>query len=220
MSKFYAVKTGKNPGIYTSWTECEKNVKGFSGAIYKSFTNRKEAEAFLSQNVSPLNFDNMIGVFTDGSHSKHEENGYKGFGAFCSYRGKEYLFSGNCDDMILEKYGIDPKAKISNPTLEFLAFAELLSMIYETKKDFKKYTFLFKIDYDGVRNWMNNSWSAKELYIKKIKNQCEFYIRHITAQIQIEHVPGHAGVYGNEKADQLSKSHIAINTFPELFSIL
>ena len=30
--KFYAVKSGKKTGIYTTWDECEQNVKGVKGA--------------------------------------------------------------------------------------------------------------------------------------------------------------------------------------------
>lgn len=32
--KFYAVKVGKIPGIYSTWNECEAQVKGVSGAKY------------------------------------------------------------------------------------------------------------------------------------------------------------------------------------------
>jgi len=44
MAKFYAVKKGKTPGIYKTWPDCQKQVKGFSGAVYKSFTSLEEAE--------------------------------------------------------------------------------------------------------------------------------------------------------------------------------
>jgi ribonuclease HI len=43
--KFYVVWKGRRPGIYTSWAECEAQVKGFAGAEYKSFANREMAEA-------------------------------------------------------------------------------------------------------------------------------------------------------------------------------
>ena len=43
--KFYVVWKGRKPGIYTSWLECEAQVKGFAGAEYKSFPNREMAEA-------------------------------------------------------------------------------------------------------------------------------------------------------------------------------
>lgn len=47
MTKFYAVKSGRNQGIFHSWSECEKQVKGFRGAKYKSFTSLEDAEKFI-----------------------------------------------------------------------------------------------------------------------------------------------------------------------------
>ena len=43
--KYYVVWRGRQPGIYTSWADAEKQVKGFGAAQYKSFDSRKEAEA-------------------------------------------------------------------------------------------------------------------------------------------------------------------------------
>jgi len=45
--KYYAVLKGRKTGIFTNWQECEEQVKGFSGAVYKSFKTREEAEAAL-----------------------------------------------------------------------------------------------------------------------------------------------------------------------------
>lgn len=47
-AKFYAVQEGRHSGIYTTWEEAEKQVKGFSGAVYKSFKTYIEAEEFLN----------------------------------------------------------------------------------------------------------------------------------------------------------------------------
>ena len=47
--KFYVVWAGGTPGIYTSWTDCQLQTKGYEGAKYKSFDTREEAEkAFAS----------------------------------------------------------------------------------------------------------------------------------------------------------------------------
>jgi ribonuclease HI len=43
--KYYVVWKGRKPGIFTSWAETEKQVKGFAAAQYKSFDSQKEAEA-------------------------------------------------------------------------------------------------------------------------------------------------------------------------------
>ena len=47
--KYYTVWKGVNPGVYDSWTDCQLQIKGFKGALYKSFNTREEAEhAFAS----------------------------------------------------------------------------------------------------------------------------------------------------------------------------
>lgn len=48
--KFYAVRRGRNPGIYDSWKDCSKQVNKFSGACYQAFQTKTEAEAFLASN--------------------------------------------------------------------------------------------------------------------------------------------------------------------------
>ena len=48
---FYAVKIGKNPGIYKSWKECEVNIKGFENPVYKKFEEEEEAKFFINPNT-------------------------------------------------------------------------------------------------------------------------------------------------------------------------
>jgi ribonuclease HI len=43
--KYYVVWKGRKPGIYSSWADCEAQVKGYAGAEYKSFESRAAAEA-------------------------------------------------------------------------------------------------------------------------------------------------------------------------------
>lgn len=43
--KFYVVWRGRKEGIFTSWAECQAQIQGFSGAQYKSFPSRSEAQA-------------------------------------------------------------------------------------------------------------------------------------------------------------------------------
>ena len=42
--KFYVVWNGLNPGIYHSWDDCQAQIKGVKGAVYKSFDSKEEAE--------------------------------------------------------------------------------------------------------------------------------------------------------------------------------
>ena len=41
MPAFYAVHKGRVPGVYTSWSDCEKNVKGFPNANFKKFFKQR-----------------------------------------------------------------------------------------------------------------------------------------------------------------------------------
>ena len=64
--KFYVVWEGGTPGIYTSWTECQLQTKGYEGAKYKSFSTHEEAErAFHS---SPYAYIGKNAVKTENKH--------------------------------------------------------------------------------------------------------------------------------------------------------
>jgi len=53
---YYAVKVGKNPGIYDNWSDCELNVKDLENPVYKKFDTEDEAKNFLkSSNIFPPN---------------------------------------------------------------------------------------------------------------------------------------------------------------------
>ncbi len=53
-SKYYVVWKGVEPGVYDSWRECQRQINGFEGAVYKSFSTEAEArEAYAS---SPFDY--------------------------------------------------------------------------------------------------------------------------------------------------------------------
>ena len=74
MSKYYAVKTGRINGIYTSWADCQKNVIGFKGAMFKSFSNIKDAEDYINEDISQIeNFTESLltrKIYVDAGHNK------------------------------------------------------------------------------------------------------------------------------------------------------
>jgi ribonuclease HI len=45
--RYYVVWKGRKRGIFTSWIECERQVKGFVGAEYKAYDSLPEAETAL-----------------------------------------------------------------------------------------------------------------------------------------------------------------------------
>jgi len=49
---YYAVAKGFNPGVYTNWENCKKQVNGYSGPIFKKFSSMTEAEHFIKYHNS------------------------------------------------------------------------------------------------------------------------------------------------------------------------
>ena len=52
-SKYYVVWKGRKRGIFASWAECEKQVKGYVGAEFKAFESAAEARAALTRGYEP-----------------------------------------------------------------------------------------------------------------------------------------------------------------------
>lgn len=71
-NKYYAVKKGVNPGIYKTWKECQENVIGYAGAIYKSFSTEEEAQSFMQTGASNKFYGVKVGL-TPGVYNTWEE---------------------------------------------------------------------------------------------------------------------------------------------------
>lgn len=53
--KWYVVWVGHSPGVYTSWDKAQKQINGFPGAKYKSYTSEAAAhEAFSRDHASEI----------------------------------------------------------------------------------------------------------------------------------------------------------------------
>ncbi|GME27021.1 ribonuclease h [Neofusicoccum parvum] len=82
--KFYAVKDGRKPGVYSNYNDCLAQVKGFKGAVFKSFPSVAEAEAFISgsgSNSNPEKFygvqsGRVPGVYTDWPSAQKQVTGW------------------------------------------------------------------------------------------------------------------------------------------------
>ena len=54
------------PGIYDEWSKAQEQIKGYQGALYKSFPNPKEAEQALAKGPAPYLSGNKSGAGRDG----------------------------------------------------------------------------------------------------------------------------------------------------------
>ena len=75
--KFYAVKKGYKPGIYTTWAECQEQVKSFKGALYKSFSSEEDAKIFVYGNANNASQTNNVLSETDIENLKWELYGIR-----------------------------------------------------------------------------------------------------------------------------------------------
>lgn len=48
VAPFYAVHVGRKPGIYRDWPSCDAQVKGFSGAVFRRFTDPLSAAHYVT----------------------------------------------------------------------------------------------------------------------------------------------------------------------------
>lgn len=51
-SKYYVVWKGRKTGVFTKWNVCKKQIEGFEGAQYKSFSDLEEAEKAYKRNYN------------------------------------------------------------------------------------------------------------------------------------------------------------------------
>jgi len=98
--KIYAVQKGKKTGIFNTWEECQKQINGFSGAIYKSFktTEKDLAKKFIQgdktvKSLKNIKFytvirGNKTGVFDTWELAKEAIEGFSG-AKYKSFKNKE-----------------------------------------------------------------------------------------------------------------------------------
>jgi ribonuclease HI len=70
--KFYAVRVGREPGIYKTWKECQSQIMHFPNQQFKKFDTRREAEDFIKNDTITVDYDNnyddtVLNVYTDGA---------------------------------------------------------------------------------------------------------------------------------------------------------
>jgi ribonuclease HI len=137
--KYYVVWKGRKTGIFTSWAECEKQVKGFVGAEYKAFGSLKEAEtAFTSRYEAFKGKPSSLGKWKDASvkpvrPSICVDAASSGSTGSVEYRGV-FLESGE------ELFRIGPFPDGTNNVGEFLAIVHALTWLMKHDKHMTVYS--------------------------------------------------------------------------------
>lgn len=220
--KFYAVKKGRVPGVYMSWDACKAQVMGFSGAIYKGFATKEEAEKFagisetekyedsetgmeqkqiLMEHVQPYIEDVLQGkeketavAYVDGSY----HNGTKEFsyGAVIAYQGEEFHFYEKVDNKDLASMrNVAGEIKGAECAMQF-------ALDHGCKK-----IYIYH-DYEGIARWCLGEWKTNKEGTKAYR---EFYLK-ASKEIEIHFVKvkGHSNDKYNDLADGLAKRALGI----------
>ena len=137
--KYYVVWKGRKKGIFTSWAECEKQVKGFVAAEYKAFDTHKEAEAAYKSNYEAYRGK-------PASSGKWREASVKPVlpsvcvDAACSGSPGKLEYRGMYTDSGEEIFRIGPFPDGTNNVGEFLAIVHALTWLMKHKKHLPIYS--------------------------------------------------------------------------------
>ena len=201
--KYYAVRKGKNIGIFNTWDECKVSTLNYPNAEFKSFNTHEEAEAYLSGKdlwkekiANDLNNGYAV-AFTDGSFDKERKRYSYGVVIVTDPNNlHEYELSGNGNN---EKF-IDTANIIGE------IFGAINAMDWAISHEFSKLKIYH--DYEGVSKWLTGEWQANSsaskmycsLYEKKFKN---------ILNVEFEKVKGHSNNKYNDHADRLAGSALS-----------
>ena len=203
--KIYAVRKGHKTGLFNTWAECQKATAGYSGAEFKSFTDKEEAIAFLEmKTVKTVSGDkdkeaagivevpeNMVIAYVDGSFEK--SIGRYAFGCvILTPDGQEIRRSGS---------GSDPAGvAIRNVAGEMLGAMNAVKWAREN--DYPAVEIRY--DYEGVEKWVTGVWRAKTPLTSKYAAHMQEAGNKI--RISFCKIAAHTGNHYNEEDDQLAKS--------------
>jgi len=239
MAYYYAVKIGENPGIYGSWTECEKQVKGYPNAQFKKWKTREEAEAYINGNSTSTPHGSGVSSLGLGSKtpSFREEKGKAEL--FPAQDGSltaiEELFQSTKTDCIayvdgsfekdsgvygygvvfIEKNGnieeyIDSGREESYQSMRNVS-GEILGALKATSLAVEKGYSSIAIfhDYQGIASWAKGEWKCNKEKTIEYREKMLEFQKKL--KISFHKVQAHSGDYFNERADLLAKQAAGIN---------
>ena len=188
--KFYAVRRGRVPGIYTAWDECRRQVTGFKGAEYKGFETRADAEAFMAGGEAA--HQTRIGAavaYVDGSFDVKTKR--YSYGMVIMYNGRETTENEAFDDESL--------ADMRNVAGEIEGSkAAMLWCIEHAVAELDLF-----YDYAGIEKWCTGEWKTNKPGTIAYK---EFYDwAKDRVSVSFIKVKGHSGDKYNDMADKLAK---------------
>lgn len=188
--KYYAVRIGRNPGIYHTWDECKRETMGFKGASFKKFSTREDAEAFINEieedKKESAGKDELV-VYVDGSYRNSDKS--HSYGVYMFNDEEEYTYS-------MRFFKDSDMRNVSGEIKGAMRAME------EAAKLGKKKIYLH-YDYEGIRSWALGFWKTNKegtIYYKNFYDSIKDKL-----EVKFIKVEAHTGVKYNELVDKLAK---------------
>lgn len=190
-NKYYAVKVGRNPGIYMTWDECKEQVNKYPKAEFKSFTTMEEAHAFMENKTVEVEIDSKdtAVAYVDGSFNV--DTMVYGYGVVMMYHGREEYYKGSGKE--------ENMSAMRNVAGEILGATYAMKYAYD--HDIKNLVIYH--DYEGIARWCLGEWKTNKLETQTYKNKYQEYSKKVN--ISFVKVKGHSGDKYNDLADALAK---------------
>lgn len=192
MGKFYAVRAGHQVGIFNTWAECQTNTKGFSGAIYKSFTSLTDAQAFMDQSkpTAASDYQGLV-AYVDGSYNIATGDFGSGIVLLCQGAEISTHSLAGTDETLASMRNVAGEIKGSQWAIE-----------YALANGHKEIQIHY--DYEGVEKWALGTWKANKEGTIAYQQFCKSVEDKIT--VYFVKVKAHSGDLYNDKADLLAKA--------------
>ena len=203
--KFYAVRRGRQVGVYTSWAACKNQVHGYPGAQYKAFPTKEEAEEYVGSPDLPLassssqvvqadySSDHFSGfhVWVDGACVQADDTSLHIGWAYLVFENSQERYRDSGDDIPPDAY------QHRNVAGEIMAVRKAVDWCQ--LKRIKEITVHY--DYQGLASWVTGDWQVKTSFTQEYAE----IVRHSGLTIHWEKVKAHSGEPRNEIVDKLAR---------------
>lgn len=202
--KFYAVVKGFNAGVYTTWGECQQNINGFSGAIFKGFSTKQEAEEFMANNGENQNneTEKIARIYTRSEAIAYVDGSYDDIKEQYAY-GMVMFFDGG-EEHFAEKFSNPEMTTMRNVAGEIEGAKR--AMTFCVDNGVKSIDIVY--DYEGIEKWCTGVWRTNKPETRAYK---DFY-NQISKSVKVNFVKvkGHSGDKYNDMADTLAKGALGL----------
>jgi len=194
--KFYAVKKGRSVGIFRTWDECKKQVNKYSGAEFKSFATKEEAEKYLGNKKRGKRKGNKkkLVAYVDGSYNERENLG--GYGCV--------LLEGDTIRKKLRGSIVLKKDNSRNIHGELWATIKAVKWAIDNEYGVVEVRY----DYMGIENWAKGMWKTNKKLTKNYRRKMVKLMEQI--DVEFTKVKAHSGNKYNDIADVLAKEAAGI----------